>query len=74
MVGNSCKQRAILASPERAATVLTFSTQTGLTIKYVIWGALVLLIVSYFLGGYVHARRRLKKGLPPLGYHRVNAQ
>ena len=40
-------------------------------IKWVILAAIVLLFFTYLLGGYLHARRRMRKGLPPLGYHRV---
>jgi len=29
------------------------------------------LFLAWFVGGYYHAQRRMKKGLPPLAYHRV---
>ncbi|TKA63876.1 hypothetical protein B0A49_10569 [Cryomyces minteri] len=42
----------------------------GMAIKYAIITALLLFIILYFVGGYTHAQRRIKKGLPPLRYHR----
>jgi hypothetical protein len=29
------------------------------------------LFMGWFVGGYIHAKQRLRKGLPLLGYHRV---
>ncbi|KAK5007786.1 hypothetical protein LTR16_005834, partial [Cryomyces antarcticus] len=43
---------------------------TGIAIKYAIITALLLFIILYFVGGYTHAQRRIRKGLPPLRYHR----
>ncbi|KAJ9615753.1 hypothetical protein H2200_001830 [Cladophialophora chaetospira] len=39
-------------------------------IKWAIVAAIFLLFSLYFVGGYLHAQRRMKKGLPPLAYHR----
>ncbi|KAF2234483.1 hypothetical protein EV356DRAFT_515129 [Viridothelium virens] len=46
-----------------------FST-TAIIIKWAILGGLFLAFFSYLLIGYIHARRRIKKNLPPLRYHR----
>lgn len=44
--------------------------QTGLAVRYIIFIALFLFFVGYFLGGYIHARRRILAGKTPLAYHR----
>jgi hypothetical protein len=49
-------------------------TQTGTTARYIILCVLFTLLLGYFVGGYAHARRRLKKGLAPLPYHRWMVQ
>jgi len=38
--------------------------------KWSIFGAFLLIFLLWFLGGYLHAQRRMKKGLPPLRYHK----
>lgn len=40
-------------------------------IKWAILGSLFALFMLWFIGGYIHAKRRLKAGKPLLGYHRV---
>jgi hypothetical protein len=40
-------------------------------IKWAILGTLFALFMLWFIGGYIHARRRLKAGKPLLAYHRV---
>jgi len=45
--------------------------QTAAAIKWSIVGAIFVLFLVLFVGGYWHAQRRMKKGLPPLAYHRV---
>ncbi|KAF1912585.1 hypothetical protein BDU57DRAFT_522953 [Ampelomyces quisqualis] len=45
-------------------------TDKGIIIKWIILGVLFALFLGWFVGGYIHAKRRLKKGLPLLGYHR----
>ncbi|GAB7341590.1 hypothetical protein MBLNU457_7797t1 [Dothideomycetes sp. NU457] len=45
-------------------------SSTGLAVRYIIFIALFFLFVFYFLGGYIHARRRILAGKPPLAYHR----
>ena len=52
-----------------------FQDDTGfrnaVIIKYSIIAAIFFAFFAWFVGGYFHARRRIKKGLPPLAYHRV---
>lgn len=40
-------------------------------VKWSVVTAIVLLLCLWLIGGYYHARRRLRKGLAPLAYHRV---
>lgn len=39
-------------------------------VKFAIIVALFAVVAVYLLGGYLHAKRRIRKGLPPLAYHR----
>jgi hypothetical protein len=41
-------------------------------IKWIIFGTLFGIFMLWFVGGYIHAKQRLKKGLPLLSYHRVS--
>jgi hypothetical protein len=50
---------------------MVFVVQTAYAIKWAIIAAIILIFCLYFLGGYMHAQRRMKRGLPPLAYHRV---
>jgi hypothetical protein len=45
--------------------------QKGLIIKWAILGSLFAFFMLWFIGGYIHAKRRLKAGKPLLAYHRV---
>jgi hypothetical protein len=45
--------------------------QKGMIIKWAILGSLFAFFMLWFIGGYIHAKRRLKAGKPLLGYHRV---
>lgn len=45
---------------------------TGYAVRYTITAVIILLLLLYFVGGYMHAVRRLNKGLAPLAYHRVS--
>ncbi|CEJ88869.1 hypothetical protein VHEMI04893 [[Torrubiella] hemipterigena] len=45
-------------------------SQTGFIVKWCLAGALVLIVLLWTVGGYLHARSRIRKGLPPLAYHR----
>ncbi|MCJ1425776.1 hypothetical protein MMC29_003676 [Sticta canariensis] len=39
-------------------------------IKWAVIGAVFLIALLWFVGGYYHAQRRMKRGLRPLAYHR----
>jgi hypothetical protein len=52
-------------------SVLTNDEQKGIIIKWIILGVFFAIFMLWFVGGYIHAKQRLKKGLPLLGYHRV---
>ncbi|KAM0455205.1 hypothetical protein ACHAO4_004081 [Trichoderma viride] len=39
-------------------------------VKWSIMGGIIVLILSFLLGSWLHLRSRTKKGLPPLRYHR----
>lgn len=41
-------------------------------IKYVIFAVFMGIFLLWFIGGYIHAQRRMKKGLAPLAYHKVS--
>ncbi|KAL9130507.1 MAG: hypothetical protein Q9217_001327 [Psora testacea] len=43
---------------------------TATAVKWSLIGALLLLVLIWLIGGYYHARRRVKKGQTPLPYHR----
>ncbi|OAL56043.1 hypothetical protein IQ07DRAFT_639667 [Pyrenochaeta sp. DS3sAY3a] len=45
-------------------------TDKGIIIKWVILAAIFVFFMAWFVGGYIHAKRRLKKGQPLLAYHR----
>jgi hypothetical protein len=47
--------------------------QKGIIIKWVILALFFGVFLGWFVGGYIHAKRRLKKGLPLLSYHRVRS-
>lgn len=52
-------------------TDLLSPVQTAYAIKWAVIAAILVAFLLYFVGGYFHARQRMKKGLPPLKYHRV---
>lgn len=45
-------------------------TKTGVIVKWSLFLGLIAFIGLYLLLGYMHAQRRIKKGLMPLAYHR----
>lgn len=45
-------------------------TAKGQIIRWAIFGTIVALALLYLVFAYIHAQRRMKKGLPPLAYHR----
>ncbi|KAL8687607.1 MAG: hypothetical protein Q9218_006267 [Villophora microphyllina] len=49
-------------------------SDTGEAIKWAIVAAIFFAIMLYFIGGYVHAKRRARKGQQPLAYHRPSAE
>ena len=44
--------------------------QAGMAVRYAVVAILFAFLLIFFVGGYYHARRRLRKGLQPLAYHR----
>lgn len=56
-----------------ASYVLTHSSdlQTGVIIKWSVFLGMMVILTLYVTIGYMHAKRRIRKNLPPLGYHRV---
>ncbi|KAI0410150.1 hypothetical protein F4802DRAFT_16135 [Xylaria palmicola] len=44
-------------------------TTPGLIIKYVVFLGFLLLLFGWIIGGRIHAKRRVRKGLKPLAYH-----
>ncbi|KAI0865044.1 hypothetical protein F4860DRAFT_342531 [Xylaria cubensis] len=44
-------------------------TTPGIIIKYVIFFAFLFILFGWVVGGRLHAKRRLRKGLKPLSYH-----
>jgi hypothetical protein len=46
------------------------AVQTGIIIKWSILAAIFFLFMAWFVGGYIHAKRRMRKGLPLMAYHR----
>ena len=47
--------------------------RTAFIVKWVLVAVFLFLILLWLVGGYYHAQSRMKKGLPPLLYHRVRA-
>jgi hypothetical protein len=45
--------------------------QEASAVKWSIVAAIFLIAFLWFVGGYYHAQSRMKKGMPPLAYHRV---
>ncbi|EMD94460.1 hypothetical protein COCC4DRAFT_177518 [Bipolaris maydis ATCC 48331] len=45
-------------------------TEKGIIIKWIIFALFFIIFFGWFVGGRIHARRRLRKGLPLLSYHR----
>ncbi len=62
------------ARPEwqQAQTTNTDGRQTGEIVKWSLFLGGTLLVTAFLVGAYMHAKRRIRKGLPPLGYHRVS--
>ncbi|KAF0322021.1 hypothetical protein GQ607_010747 [Colletotrichum asianum] len=45
-------------------------SRTGVIVKWSVFLGLTTLFAAFLIIGYMHGKRRLKKGLLPLGYHR----
>ncbi|KIW19999.1 hypothetical protein PV08_00574 [Exophiala spinifera] len=45
-------------------------SSTAYAIKWAIIAAILVALFLFFIVGYLHARRRMRKGQPPLAYHR----
>lgn len=60
------------ASPPSPSTTPANTLQTGYIIKWSVIAALILVVGLYLLLSYLHAQRRLRKGLTPRKYHRVS--
>ncbi|KAL6244455.1 hypothetical protein RBB50_008697 [Rhinocladiella similis] len=45
-------------------------SSTAYAIKWAIIATILVALFLFFIGGYLHARRRMRKGQPPLAYHR----
>ncbi|KAF2869427.1 hypothetical protein BDV95DRAFT_608973 [Massariosphaeria phaeospora] len=45
-------------------------TEKGTIIKWVIFMVFVFVFLGWFVGGYLHAKKRLQQGKPLLAYHR----
>jgi hypothetical protein len=50
---------------------LTRCWQNGEIVKWSLFLAMIFFVAVFLTGSYMHAKRRMKKGLAPLGYHRV---
>ncbi|KXX78160.1 hypothetical protein MMYC01_204274 [Madurella mycetomatis] len=55
---------------ETSCYVPFWSTRTGTIVKWSLFFGIIAIVGLYLLLGYVHAQKRLRKGLAPLGYHR----
>jgi len=64
------KRQAITQDPSNSNNGWWWYSGTAVAIKWSIIGAILVLFLVFFLGAYYHAQRRMKKGLPPLAYHR----
>lgn len=50
---------------------MLINEQKGMIVKWAILGSLFAIFMLWFVGGYIHAKRRLRAGKPLLAYHRV---
>ncbi|KAK0729275.1 hypothetical protein B0T21DRAFT_292176 [Apiosordaria backusii] len=55
---------------EDSCYVPFWNTKTGVIVKWSLFLGIILFFGLYLLIGYIHARKRVQKGLPPLAYHR----
>ncbi|KAJ9192941.1 hypothetical protein DTO166G4_5135 [Paecilomyces variotii] len=61
-----------MADSERQQEANEFAREadTILIIRWAIFAGIALILLIWFLAGFLHARVRMRKGLPPLAYHR----
>jgi len=57
-------------APTNNSDGLYYENPTAYAIKWAVIAAITVFFLVYMVGGYMHAQRRMKKGLPPLAYHR----
>lgn len=57
---------------ENGRIVPYWYTREGLIVKWAVFLGLMVLITLYITIGYIHAKKRIRKGLVPLAYHRVS--
>ena len=48
-----------------------WTSPAAYAIKWGIIAGIFVFFLLFFFGSYLHAKRRMKKGVAPLGYHRV---
>lgn len=56
-------------NPRKSALLTT--AQTGVIVKWTIFLSFMTILLLWVILGKWHAKRRMRKGLPPLAYHRV---
>ncbi|KAK2625592.1 hypothetical protein QTJ16_004904 [Diplocarpon rosae] len=45
-------------------------TREGQIVRWFLFFGMLFLFLAYMIGGYIHAKKRINKGLAPLAYHR----
>ncbi|KAL2154293.1 hypothetical protein VTH82DRAFT_2969 [Thermothelomyces myriococcoides] len=58
---------------EDSCDIPFWATRTGIIVKWSLFLGIMILIILYFLVAYIHLKQRIRKGLPPLSYHRFLA-
>lgn len=70
-MGVVLEHRQVSYGYEGNANYYWWDSPTVIIIKWIVLVAILLVIFAFFAVGYLHAKRRMKKGLAPLPYHRV---
>ncbi|KAH6657889.1 hypothetical protein BKA67DRAFT_202062 [Truncatella angustata] len=60
-----------LSGSENDREVPFWWTRTGVIVKWSIFLGFTVIFLAWIVGGSIHAKRRIRKGLKPLGYHRM---
>ncbi|KAK1757393.1 hypothetical protein QBC47DRAFT_399735 [Echria macrotheca] len=55
---------------ENSCYVPFWYTKTGVIVKWSLFLGFIVFIMLYLILGYMHAQKRIRKGLKPLAYHR----